>query len=251
MSRFIQLPIIMGAGQDSLLTAFIEAVGESLSNVEVKATDFFVKKLRRSDLLKKIVYVHPFLRASIESRSFNLIDPAKHKIAFTAPVTVATGGVVFNAGKGVIDGLGGTNSTDLFIGLYAANVTSASLFDLANATTGSRVLLVFYGNNTLFDVGWTSGTANEISVSGLNVNNAFVLGNVLAGTMSLWKDGIKADSKTGGITVPFATLNYNASGVNNPRIYKFSILGSGLTDEEVPILSRYINEYMAALGRNV
>lgn len=251
MSRFIQLPIILGAEQDPLLTALIEATGESLSNVEIKATDAFVKKLRRSNLLPKMVYIHPFLGSTIESKSFNLIDPAKHKIAFTAPIAAVTGGVVFNAGKGAIDGLSAISSTNMLLGLYAANVTSASIFDIANAVTASRILLVFYGNNTLFDVGWTSGAANEISVSGLSVNNSFVLGNVKDGTMSLWKDGVNVESKAGGIAVPFQTLTFNASGVNNPRIYKFSILGAGLTDTEVPILSQYVNEYMVALGRNV
>lgn len=249
MSRFIQLPIVVGGvGQDPMLTTFLNALDESLSEVEIKATDGFIKKLRRSDILNKIVYLHPFLGSTVHSKSFNLINPTRHNIEFTSPVTSVQNGVVFNAGKGTISELS-VNSTNLFIALYASNVVSASIFDIANARSGTRVLLVFYGGNTIFDVGWSSGTANEITMS-MDQNNSLVLGNVMNGTMSLWQDSTKVYSKAGGIVVSFPTLTYNTSEVNNSRIYKFSILGNGLTDAEVPLLSQYVNEYMTALGRN-
>lgn len=257
MGRFVQLPYVIGATTyDPLLEDFITVVGKkNLTTLEIKGTDEFLKNLRRNNLIYKFAFIHPFLGNSLTTKSYNLLDISKCDITFTPEVISVSRGLVFNTGTGTISNIvdSGINSIDSSIGMYFQNIVKTnSCMDIGYGTSTQRYYLIQYRADT---GGYTFYAGSSVSSAILYSTNVsaikLFIANVKDGMVSLWQDGAMNTSKAGGVSYAFPSLVYNFGAVNNSRIFSFSYLSTGLTDTEIQIMTSIVNNYMAALGRNV
>lgn len=233
-----------------------------LSNTEMVALERLVRLLKYYGLYGKFKALYPFIGASVDWHSLNLIDRCFYNISWAGGITHDSYGITGNgsSGYGVVN-LHGDDLplSDLHLSIY--NRTDGALFNTNEC--GCR-----NASNTIF----SDFHANYLGTSYFSLNSApagtriqvslpSCLGLLLASrtgltNFSAYRNGVVVGSNNSDAAVSVGHYQFhilsNSNGAEfSPRNLAFWSIGYGLSGAEVFNFNAAVQSYQSALGRAV
>ena len=255
---------------NNYLSAVVSAGGTGITPSISAATREFFCCLETSGILSKMTAIYPFIGGTASSNKFNALNPidtnGAYRLTFNGGWTHDSFGATPNGANGYARTyLSGTTlpTTSAHVSYYSQTNSRGGQVEVgAQIRTGG---LGTYWRLSLDDlvggIDYREYNINSIGNATQGITNTattgyFVASRVNNTTSYLYKDGVleqSASTTTNG-TVPFEL--FIAANNNNGTPDRYSAkriglvtIGSGLTPQEISILTICVSNYECALGR--
>lgn len=257
MSRFIQLPIVVGLKPIDFEVesyVFIKKSNIPLSSTYARAINDFIKGLKEAGMfdLFYAIYIYPFIEEPY--RGLNLIDANLYKLTFGTTTEHTNEGIIPHS-SGIETGIVfadldnfSTNMSFLHYSTFPSNV-DFKLVEAISSNGGYNFTL--YMNEPgqgqyRFDMvnNTTSLVASNVKSKGLGGVNA------LGTTRAVYENGVLLASRTaaGGTVAGNLMINLTNATRNNLKTYQMHLIGKGLTEAQHLTVNGLVDTFMSKIG---
>jgi hypothetical protein len=255
---------------DNYLSAVVSAGGTGLTASVSAATREFFCCLETSGILSKMTAIYPFIGGTASSNKFNALNPidtnGAYRLTFNGGWTHDSFGATPNGANGYARTyLSGTTlpTTSAHVSYYSqTNSRGGQIeFGAQRGTGGSGTYWRLALDNLIGGIDYREYNINSIASATLGITNTATTGYFVSSRVNntasyLYKDGVldqSATTTTNG-TVPFELFIAANNNNGTPEYYSSKriglvTIGSGLTPQEISILTICVSNYECALGR--